>query len=111
MKQKILLKKNHEYHCIAKKNIYYYNYWKALEREKEEKRDTMKPKAKVPMTELMRETAESSISPRWPTKMFVKELTPYWHKMLKTIGNAIFHILTVSIMKTFLVSLNPFTSA
>jgi hypothetical protein len=37
---------------------------KGRDRDKEKRKQTMKPKAKVPMTELMRETAESSISPR-----------------------------------------------
>lgn len=67
----------------------------------------MKPKAKVPMTELMREIAESSMSPRCPTKMLVIEFVPYWHHMLKTIGSAMSHILLLSIQNTSLTFLNP----
>lgn len=37
---------------------------------------TKKPKEKFEMTEREIETAESSKSPRWPTKILVKELTP-----------------------------------
>jgi hypothetical protein len=67
---------------------------------RERERQTMKPKEKVPMTEREIETAESWISPMWPTKMLVTELIPNWHKMLKAMGPAIFHVFTVSLQKT-----------
>ena len=58
---------------------------------------TMKPKAKVPMTEREMATADSSRLPMWPTKMEVIELMPNKQKILTAMGTAILHVLMLSI--------------
>lgn len=72
---------------------------------------TRKPKEKVPMTEREIETAESSTSPMWPTKMLVTELTPYWQMTLKPIGAAINHSFADSVHKTRFTSLQVLAGA
>lgn len=44
--------------------------------EREKEGDTMNPNEKLAMTDKDMATAESSISPMWPTKMLVKEFIP-----------------------------------
>lgn len=63
------------------------------------RRRTMKPKEKVPTKLREIETAESSISPRWPMNMLLTPLIPNWQRIVITAGLAIFHTFTVSEQK------------